>query len=584
MSSPFQYSPLDTTTKTIRLAVLFSGTRSDELLVKIKAYPLSQTPPYEALSYVWGSPNDLLPLTLTSFQDIENTRKTYLQITTNLHTALLDLRFENRHRTLWIDALCINQSDLPERASQVTLMTQIYMQAFKTLIYLGSSTQNSVKGMEFIQHIVGTIDPSLLPKRDISRPQTHSEIQDHVITKALTQFSAFPCMLDFLTRPWWSRIWIIQELTVSAAASLVWGTQTLPWEFAARTVAMFDSYVQYIRDSSVFKGEKRWEVIDDATLTSQPIYQLHQQYKRKPERPLLGLLDQFWMSDSTDPRDKVYALLGLATDDLDSGLKPDYIIDSRSLYGQVVHDIWKRTQSLDILSFCTSTGIRRVEGLPTWAPDWTSGGRKVKFQEGYYTTPFYKIVKAVPRFAKTAKSSDEDLFCASGSEGRISDVRFSTNFTELHLTGVIVDTISFLSPIRDHIFNMYRLSTSFGPVAHSLEPTYLTGEEITDAFRRTICLDRFPSAPAIDDHALLVDRKEYEAGVSLATSGRRFFITKKGFMGLSTIEAEVGDLVCLVKGVRTPAILRREGDHYLMVCESYGMFCSLFVYFRTKGD
>jgi hypothetical protein len=67
---------------------------------------------------------------------------------------------------------------------------------------------------------------------------------------------------------------------------------------------------------------------------------------------------------------------------------------------------------------------------------------------------------------------------------------------------------------------------------------------------------------------------EYETVVSLMTSGRRFFVTANGWIGLSTIEAEVGDLVCVVKGVKTPVILRQEGNHYLMVCKSYGMLYS----------
>ena len=86
---------------------------------------------YVALSYVWGSTDNLQTIILEGCQ---------FQITKNLHNALHDIRDPFRVIRLWVDAICINQQDGNERNQQVALMGQIYSIARHTIIYLGQSS------------------------------------------------------------------------------------------------------------------------------------------------------------------------------------------------------------------------------------------------------------------------------------------------------------------------------------------------------------------------------------------------------------------------------------------------------------
>src|SRR5690242_4561884 len=89
---------------------------------------LDDDPEYEALSYVWGDQNDLVTVYVHGHPTA---------ITWNLYDALFNMR-QTQERILWADALCVNQKDLAERASQVLEMGSIYGQASTVVVYLGA--------------------------------------------------------------------------------------------------------------------------------------------------------------------------------------------------------------------------------------------------------------------------------------------------------------------------------------------------------------------------------------------------------------------------------------------------------------
>ena len=113
----------------IRLLHLGSGCCSTPLKAYLASYRLGDHCSYDALSYAWGE-SGLTELLLVDNQEFK--------ISKNLHTILLHLRYPDRIRTLWIDAICINQQDGIEKGQQVALMGQIYQQAHTVLCWLGS--------------------------------------------------------------------------------------------------------------------------------------------------------------------------------------------------------------------------------------------------------------------------------------------------------------------------------------------------------------------------------------------------------------------------------------------------------------
>lgn len=142
-SGPAQlYSPLADADE-IRLLHLLPSTRQDPVVeCTIKHFNLKWDLHYEALSYMWGSP--------TSSNSIEINGKT-CSIRENLFSALLHLRHWHTPRTLWIDALCINQEDNSERNHQVHQMGRIYQSALNVVVWLGPSDASSGVAMQFLK-------------------------------------------------------------------------------------------------------------------------------------------------------------------------------------------------------------------------------------------------------------------------------------------------------------------------------------------------------------------------------------------------------------------------------------------------
>jgi hypothetical protein len=314
----------------------------------------------------------------------------------------------------------------------------------------------------------------------------------------------------------------------------------------------------HLRDTPEWKESEAWDRINDCAYWTMAITGTANSFHLPCERDLLDLLQRFWLSEATDARDKVYALLGLATDNHPDVLVPNYSLSIGQVNGMSVKDVITRSKNLEIFSLCSSTGARRVEGLPTWAPNWRSQGKKSKLVPGY-TTYSLCFINARPwLFCGTdPKPEKRRPFCASGEPNSVETVRFSEDFRELFLTGLAIDIISQLSEARSYEFNQEGVCQVWGAMGDTLP-----------AYPRTLYADQFE----LNINALLVTPGGFQHCQSIVTSGRRFMLTALGFMGLAVMEAEVGDIVCLVKGSMVPVVLRVEDDHFIMVGEAYGRY------------
>lgn len=131
----------------IRLLHLAPGNPDDPLSGRLERAYLAGAS-YDALSYEWGNPDRNHAVTL---QD-----GSIVHITASLHHALRDLRQDytsRRCRTIWADAICINQDDLQERQRQVAMMGTIYRSATRVITYIGPERDNSSLAIEFAQNL-----------------------------------------------------------------------------------------------------------------------------------------------------------------------------------------------------------------------------------------------------------------------------------------------------------------------------------------------------------------------------------------------------------------------------------------------
>ena len=158
-----------------------------------------------ALSYVWGDANISCPITLNGEE---------FTVTKNLFDALKTLRDDSVDLVCWIDAICINQQDTLEKNSQVLLMGDIYAAARLLVIWLGNEYDNSDLACALLvewgeahrKFVIGH-------KRSLEAVGDFRIILDEVKSELSDPFdeASWEALSKLFHRPWWQRIWVLQE-------------------------------------------------------------------------------------------------------------------------------------------------------------------------------------------------------------------------------------------------------------------------------------------------------------------------------------------------------------------------------------
>lgn len=157
---------------------------------------------YTALSYVWGAPIFERPLTCNGFQTA---------ITVNLDLALRHVRRSDSPVNLWVDQICINQDDLKEKGQQVNLMSRIYRLSWVTVVWLGKEADNSSKALESMRDFNAVFQYLL----DESAPDARFFGENRLPVPFSQQWQD---LHDLLARPWFQRVWVIQEVITFSVA------------------------------------------------------------------------------------------------------------------------------------------------------------------------------------------------------------------------------------------------------------------------------------------------------------------------------------------------------------------------------
>ena len=134
----------------VRLLKLFPASNDSDdqrLGCALEDCRLSDDLSYEALSYAWGQP---------VFPELLHTHRGILKITDNLALALRSLRFKDRVRCLWVDAVCINQNDSTEKNRQVAMMSIIYKTARQVICWLGRADEGISDAMETLKRLAAS--------------------------------------------------------------------------------------------------------------------------------------------------------------------------------------------------------------------------------------------------------------------------------------------------------------------------------------------------------------------------------------------------------------------------------------------
>ncbi|KAH8891501.1 HET-domain-containing protein [Thozetella sp. PMI_491] len=529
---------------------------------------LDDPPPYTAISYAWG--------------DAEDTQKIQIggdkvSITTSLHGALKALR-QQTEVLLWADSLCINQNDQDERSQQVQLMSAIYARAESVAIWLGPESDNSNLGLELLDNIA--VLSHSLPR-----------LKEYI--KSPDRRQACAALVALFERDYWERLWVVQEVFNAKHICVYCGDLRLPWDVFKAVCEVFKQYESDLKpffvtdwsdDERRLMSRHRLRYSHVLTRGGPGSFPDVESLIGKGDRSLLEVLYACRTKLAADPRDKVFAILGLLPKEIGEQFPPNYNLAVKDVYTGVVDYLLTTTQRLDVICEAVHyplhvTPIR----LPSWVPDWSHVPQREMLRRTYDFSAD-RDTKAEFRYLDDRGNPAEN----SGNVIEISAIRLGT----ILCRGIAVDL---LHGLDDYLmaFLHWRALLLGNHDDDESDPDYT--QLVKEAFCRTLCLGQVPKRYSAEKWAricyhifaslirerlkhLALDEEleRYADGSTNLTSadrkrildeachhsmqGRSFCLTKNGLMGIGSGFMAVGDVVVVPLGCYTPIILRPDAN------------------------
>ncbi|KAH6714501.1 heterokaryon incompatibility protein-domain-containing protein [Leptodontidium sp. MPI-SDFR-AT-0119] len=591
--------------------------------LKLCDFPLHELPPYYAVSYTWDSqPNSHLI----------RINNQWLSASSNVSSILsLFAPMVFGQRYLWIDAICINQTNKVEKATQVKLMRDIYRNAKSVLVWLSSENLNQDSQRDN-QNILSVSARRLYV--------TCQDLLNRVMPLELTNLDGM------LVHRYWRRVWIIQEFVVSSQLEVYFRGRYIDWR-------CFTSLLK----SRVFKNMHSRIHSNPTDMT----YGLHQistlmdirgEFLMGERYQIQNLLHRFGGSQATDPRDKVFALQGLAAPtslktpsaSKSTEIMIDYTTSARELFIHVARVLLQQKQQeyLDNLLLAAGIGWKgRIRGLPSWVTDWTDFPEALL---GGFTRKPYDV--GPNGFFQAACSAQSTLLYVHNTElvdeiavmtceidhdsWKDSDWYSSQAHWFTQLCNIVQDQLSVLR--RDQLDDDGSYSRDYrrcpgrwrGAICRTLlaipnsywglvpgncgartfiRPDELTEEQLSnwisgegksplrpesfhdylhteddDLYESLEFLSQLPRLQNQVTQPNDTTSRLFRRGIEFLqkcrphTQGRRFALTSTGYMCLVPPKAKVGDKIAFITGTNLPHVLRESFERPSSVSENYKVY------------
>lgn len=586
----FRYPVLRNTKTGIRLAHLQPGSGSRAIAIDLVEDFVTgpDRTPYDALSYTWG--------------DGARDKNVFcngkrLPVSKTVWEALNRFRHPHEIRTFWIDWVCVCQDRVRERNAQVNMMGDIFKSARKVVVWLGDDAQDSRAGMQLAKQLLHIA---------IYQPVTAlttADLEIHGLPRR--GHKRWKALALILQRPWFWRTWIVQEVAMNPNVELVLGSLSFTWDELELIVSLLEGQLcqEWHLDQAITALELPFSRINrirhrhlrhcKAQTESNEI--TNTTHSHQPDHSdLPDLLDLLFISrdlGASDPRDKIYALLGLGKHDV----SPDYSTSPYSVYtdfalqmiGLVTNEAAHRhSQNKDMHSH--DPEVRRAmimlscagrhnqtpnSALPSWVPDWS-----VKMRAR-------PLIFGINR-----------PFSAGGS--RLGLLDWSPE-TGLQLCGKLFDTIHQIGKCKLDYRNL-DFTTSHADIASwwreaqgiacsrtVRSPGSSAHLDALDALRRDLQLckhgyftggEQQQQQQASHRNGTLLDDSESRSDpvhsamrtlVLGPTRGRVMFVSASGWLGLAPHGSREGDVVFVPVGGDVPSVLRPGWEGFELVGECY---------------
>jgi hypothetical protein len=581
----YKYAPLQGP-HSVRLLTLHpAASYETPIRISLREASLDVSVKFAAVSYTWATEDGDCSLSKRVECD-----GAIIKITANCDAAIRRIRQVEIGFDVWIDAICINQSNDDEKSLQIPLMRQIYGNALWVALWIGEAsctldeeTSRPVTdlAMEFFHNFAIELQGS----KDSGQNPRGGTLYQEVVRerkafrrRGVGAFSPpIRGLWEILHRPWWKRLWVVQEVSIARSPVLLCGSQSVTFD---KVEVVIDGLV---REHPGKSGDEH-EFCANFINSTFPHFVMRDFVKRAqlqsdytfgnagPGQKAIQILDNTRNLRATDPRDKIYGIQGFfgvpQSDPENIFPTPDYSKTAADLYGDVARGIIIKTKTLDVLSTCYGC-VRTIPDLPSWAPSWNH-------------TPLAYF--SVTDF-KAANDSDV-VYEASGDR------------QSLKLKGKRVDVVKHVPEIPGRLeytdLECTRLWRQWTDFAFSLQ-SYPTGESIADVLLHTLC---WGNNTALKRLALGEYRTSFEVWLKILQSsnpleavardlyedemacsythraefliwGRSLSTTVNSHLALVPISASADDQIVVLSGGKIPFVLRATGNTFLVIGPCY---------------
>jgi hypothetical protein len=344
---PYQYRNLPK--DYIRLLLVLRRKPFTKIRCQIVHVPVASDIEYQAVSYRWNlkSPKKIVT--------VDNRR---LEIQETIYSVLQYSQSFLDEKLLWIDSICINQNSEEEKKTQIPLMKEIYSGAVRVIAWLGFMHGSRRAWFMALE----------LPAQHFRRGRSIESIRDEY---CIVPHTSWQSLGELFSLDWWGRIWMLQEVAFAKEVHLVFGNVTTKWEEIAEAMpiitqpALMSALKGYDLEKPIttpFEGVLNGSMMD-----------VHRSWVRNrftgSADPLAQVLANTAGFHSTDPHDRIYALLGIA-EKSQHQIAVDYSTPVGELYTETMRSLLRGKEPLYTL-WMAGNGMPRKLKLPSWVPDWS---------------------------------------------------------------------------------------------------------------------------------------------------------------------------------------------------------------------